>query len=170
MTTKKITLKLASAVFALSLLSFSGCKKDKNNDSSTVEPTPTPAPTKTEQLTGKNWKLTSWTSDPAIDWGGGAFVTDVYAQLDACQKDDIFIYNTNGTYLEDYKVQCPGDPASSTGTWVFNSTQTIITTDAGTANSSDFTLLQLDGSYLKGTIVYSTGSLNYTFTITYTRQ
>jgi hypothetical protein len=68
---------------ALSVTLFSGCKKDKEEE--TVTPTPAPAPTKTELLTGKSWKVTALTCDPAIDWNAnGVMVTNIYAQLSPC--------------------------------------------------------------------------------------
>ncbi|MBK9479206.1 MAG: lipocalin family protein [Bacteroidetes bacterium] len=168
--------KIKTSLFALLMLSavsatlFSGCKKDKEEE--TVTPTPAPAPTKTELLTGKNWKVTAINCDPAIDWNGnGVMVTNIYAQLSPCGVDDITVFNTSGSYVLDAKVQCATEPATTTGTWIFNSAQTVITMDAGTANSTDFTILQLDASTLKGTQPMDLGTgVIYTLTVTYSKQ
>jgi hypothetical protein len=71
----------------------------------------------------------------------------------------------------DAKVQCATEPATTTGTWIFNSAQTVITMDAGTSNSTDFTILQLDANTLKGTqqMDFGTGVM-YTLTVTYSKQ
>jgi|GEM_PF-6031391 len=45
-------------------------------------------PDQTQLLTGGNWKLTAFTSDPAFEWFGTP-VTNIYAQLPACIKDDL---------------------------------------------------------------------------------
>lgn len=168
MKTKNLSIRLIAGVFALSVLTFSSCKKDKDEEVAT--PTPTP-PTKTELLTGKNWKETALTVNPAIEVSPGVFVTDYYAQLQPCGVDDITLFKTNGTYLADAKVLCGTEPATTTGTWTFNTDQTKITLDAGTANSQDMTILQLDASTLKGTINVDLGTgVIYTFTVTYTKQ
>jgi Domain of unknown function (DUF5004) len=161
---------LLVGMFVGTLATISSCKKDKEEE--TVTPAPTPAPTKTELLTGKNWKLVAATINPAIELSPGVFVTDWYAQIQPCEQDDIQLYNTNGTYSIDAKVKClPTDPATTTGTWIFNSAQTIITTDAGTADATDFTILQLDATTLKGVVALDIGTgVIYTITATYAKQ
>jgi len=153
-------LSIKTIAIACLIVGVTSCKKDA---------TPTPAPTKTELLTGKNWKVTAFTSNPAIDWTGtGVMVTDIYAQMQACEKDDLFMFNTNGTTTDDEgATKCnPADPQTTSGTWAFNSTQTIITVDG----MDDFNIETLSATTLKGNMVFNDGATNYTFTITYTKQ
>jgi hypothetical protein len=42
---------------------------------------PTPTETKTQLLTGKNWKITAQTLNPGLDIGTGTLITDSYAYL-----------------------------------------------------------------------------------------
>lgn len=51
------------------------------------------APTKTnfDIITSHKWTLTSWTVDPALNG-----LTDLFADLAPCQKDDIQTFNKNG--------------------------------------------------------------------------
>lgn len=163
-------MKTKNSIIALCLLvagmAFSGCSDKKDDPAPT---TPAPEPTKTELLTGKNWKLTAMTSDPAINWGtGGAMVTDLYAQMSACDKDDISVFNVNNTYTDDEgATKCdPADPQTTSGTWVFNTTQTIITLDG----TDSYNIEALSSSSLKINQVYNDGTTNYTFTMTFTKQ
>ena len=170
MTTKQFTIRLFTLIFALSVFTFSSCKKKE--DEPVIEPTP-PPPTKTELLTGKNWRLTAFICDPPYDFfGTGTPISNVYAQFSPCDKDDILLFKTNNTYVQDEgATKCnTGDPQIiATGPWTFNSTESIITQDAGTSNSQDFNILQLDATTLKGTIIIP-GSPTYTYTLTYTNQ
>ena len=90
MTTKQFTIRLFTLIFALSVFTFSSCKKKE--DEPVIEPTP-PPPTKTELLTGKNWRLTAFTCDPPYDFfGTGTPISNVYAQYSPCDKDDILLF------------------------------------------------------------------------------
>ncbi len=162
----KMTIKtIAMACIAIGI-TITGCKK---KEEATPTATPTPAPTKKELLIGKNWKVTAQTSNPAIDWNGnGIMVTDIYAQMTACDKDDILIFNSNFTTTNDEGVlKCnPASPQSTAGTWLFNSTETIITID-----SSDLNIELLNSTTLKGDFVITgSGGVNYTITTTFTKQ
>ena len=82
---KTISIKALVAVCGLlATLSMTSCEKDKDK------------PDNTEVLTGGPWKITALTSDPAFDWFGTP-VTNIYAQLPACLKDDNTVFKTNGT-------------------------------------------------------------------------
>lgn len=148
-------------------MAISGCSDKKDDPAPT--PTPAPEPTKTELLTGKNWKMTAFTSNPAINWdGSGTMVTDVYAQMSSCDKDDISVFNVNNTYTDDEgATKCdPADPQTTSGTWVFNPTQTILTLDG----TDSYNIEALSSSSLKLNQVYNDGTTNYTFTFTFTKQ
>ena len=151
----------------LLVLTVTSCKKDKKD-----EPTPVAATveTKTQLLTGKNWKLTAATSDPAFDWdGSGTMVTNIYAQMASCEKDDLLFFNTNGTLkFDEGATKCdPTDPQStSDDTWSFNSTETIITVSSG----DDMNLVSLNSTTLKVSSVLVEGGINYTITYTFTKQ
>jgi len=144
--------------------SFNSCKKDK-------EEVTTPK-TKTQLLCGKNWKLTAEICDPAIDWNGsGAVSTNVYNQMQSCEKDDIVIFNTNGTYTNDEGVsKCnTADPQTVTGSWVFNTNETILSRTRN-GETISFDINTLNETSLILIYIEVINSINYTLTATYTKQ
>ena len=156
---------------------ISSCKKETTEPAAPVEvaptptltPTPTPAPaTKTELLTAKKWKITAYTVSPAIDLNGnGTMVSNIYAQMPACEKDDLYIFNVNSSVTADEGgSKCdPNNPQSKLdGTWTFNSTETIITWD------EDYNIETLNSTTLKVNNVEARNGINYTFTQTLTKQ
>lgn len=164
MTTIKLSSLCLGLAFVGSSLFFTDCKKkDKDPE---PEPTPAPAPTNTEKLTGKNFKLTAATVEPAL---GG--YTDLYQQMDDCEKDNLLRFDTPNVYKEDEgATKCAtNDPQTTTGTWVWNTDETILTTTSGSENTS-FSVLTNDGSTLKVKYTEKVGSTNYAVTFTYAKQ
>ncbi|MEI6411990.1 MAG: hypothetical protein WCR52_21545 [Bacteroidota bacterium] len=157
------TFRILSLVL-LTAIAFVACKKD--------DPAPTPAPTKTELLTEKNWKAIALTVSPALVLDGVPY-TDIYAQMDACSKDDLSQFKTNGQILYDEgPTKCSDSaPQVQTGTWLFSSGETeIIVTDADHI-SYKYKLLELTATQLK--VQYETlgaDGKTYTFTVTHTKQ
>lgn len=147
------------AAFAMgSLLLTTACKKDDNK------------PSNTQLLTERPWKLTALTSDPAIDWFG-ASVTNVYAQLPACVKDDISVFKTNGIVnFDEGTSKCdPNDPQTVSGLWTFNTDETILSvTQDGETES--WKVLDLKSGSVKVEYAYVFEGITYTFTATYAKQ
>ena len=171
----KLTRKSAAVIIATSLFTagilFTSCKKEEK----TPEPEPTPAPvpqTNTQKLTGKNFKLVALTVDPAL-FDGNANITDVYnsSLFEPCQKDDLVKFESDGKVISDEgAVKCnTTDPQTSTGTWLWNSTETVITVTQDNTPQS-FTVMVNDGTTLKGSTVKNINGTNYTFTYTWTKQ
>jgi hypothetical protein len=106
-------------------------------------------PGKKELLTGKNWSLTSWTVNPGVPTEDGA-VTNVFAILRACDKDDFTRFDKNGsvTFDEgDSKCSVDSDQTMQ-GTWSFNSDETVVSvTSQGEAIS--YRILDLTNSSVK---------------------
>jgi hypothetical protein len=157
---KSIGLSFSLFVSLLSFLSVTvvSCKKDS----------PAPAPTKTQLLTGKNWKVTALTVDPPRPYVAfGPAVTDWYSQMKGCEQDNLFKFNSDGTMIKDEgATKCNvNDPQTISGTWVFNTDQTIVTTTINSVSIS-YTIVELTTTTLKATYVDSSFGTNYTFTIT----
>lgn len=172
--TMRTTKFIASACLTLVLLGsgvfLTNCKKDKKDPDPTPVPTPV-AETNTQKLTGKNFKVTSVTVNPGF-FDGNATITDWYASsyYDQCLKDNLTKFNSNGTYTEDESsVVCAGEPQTTSGTWLWNTSETILTITTGT-DVTNFTVLTNDGTTLKGTVTENLGGTNYVFTSTYTKQ
>ncbi|HMQ63863.1 MAG TPA: DUF5004 domain-containing protein [Flavilitoribacter sp.] len=156
---KTISMKiLAVLVTALTLLTTS-CKKDDDI-----------APDKTKILTSGSWQLTAMTVDPAIDWFGTP-VTNVYSQLPACVKDDLAIFKANGTvnYDEGASKCNPNDPQTTTGTWTFNTDQTVLSiTQDGETES--WNVSDLGGSSFKANYQVVQEGITYTFSVVFSKK
>jgi hypothetical protein len=145
-------------IITITLLAFS-CKKDEKV-------------MKKDLLSGKDWILISETISPALDVNG-TLITDLYSQLDACDKDDIGKFNSNGTYtLEEGLTKCDvNDPqVYETGTWTFNSDETIIVTSSSTGEVTNSNIQELTANklILKQEAIFN--NINYTITSTYQKK
>lgn len=143
-----------------------GCSK-KTEDT----PTPTPAPTRTQLLTNKNWIESAATVNPGINYNG-TVITDLHAQRDACLLDNFVRFETPNTYKADQgAIKCnPSDPQTTTGTWVFNGDETILTVtpQGGTASSAEsINVTELTDTSLKFTETTTSGGINHTYTYSY---
>jgi len=147
------SIKMKKILFLVSVLAVavSGCKKDDD-------------PSNTDNLTGKAWKITAFTVDPAIN-SGGTLITDYLSQLSDCEKDGTSTFNADKTYLDDEgATKCdPADPQTTAGIWTFNSDETILTID----NTNSYDIIQNDGNILKLKDSEVIGGINYTFTLTF---
>jgi len=119
-------------VLAVTFL-FSSCKKEKS---------------KKELLLG-DWKRITMTIDPPQDVGG-AIITDLYAQMEDCDKDNIYSFYENKTYKADEgATKCDSaEPQSFSGNWQFLNNETelkIIYMN----DTVVYGLLELDESLLK---------------------
>ena len=113
-------------MLAASMLAVS-CKKDDNNNNNNG-----PQMTKKEMLTAKSWKATGMTI-------GGS---DFWPLVDACERDDLYTFKTDGTYIEDEgATKCdPADPqVITTSTWAFIQNDTKIVYDGDTATIKELT-------------------------------
>jgi hypothetical protein len=136
---KKLIL-IAIACFSI----LSACKKDED-------------PSKTDLLCGKYWKMESLTAK------AGTLSIDMLNTIDACDRDDIMKFNNNGTYVTDTKMKCDiSEPQSTTGTWSFNSDETILTQD-----QDSFKIEALTGSTMKLTYTGISDGVLVTITAVY---
>ena len=132
--------KTIFVVLAAATVAVSSCKKDEDNSSNT--PSNTNTASKKELLTAKPWKTTGLTI-------GGA---DLWSQFDACEKDNIYTFKTNGVYIDDEgATKCdPADPQIvTTSTWALIENDTKLVYDGDTAiineiSSSKMVLNQLN--------------------------
>ncbi len=160
----KTVFQFRTMLFALALvgIAFTGCKKDKDETKAD----------KTGMLAEKNWKMTAATIDPAIDWfGNGTLVTNLYAQLPVCTKDDLTIFRKNGTVaFDEGTAKCePNDPQTRSGLWSFNTDQTIVSvTDDGETDSWE--IIELTKEKLKVDYTIVDEGLTYTITSTFMKQ
>lgn len=146
------------AVVSLSLLTL-GCSKTKE----------TPAPSKTDLLTDKNWVTTAYTVSPGVVVAG-ATITDIYAQSQPCDRDDFIRFEKPNVFKSDEgTTKCvQADPQTTTGAWVFNADQTIITITGQGSTPQSITIAELTDTSLKLTFTQSAGTPAITYTYTQT--
>ena len=161
---KSFLLPLCSAL-ALSI-AFTSCKKDKKEDPAPV------AKTKTELISGKNWKLTGGIINPAADFGTGTPTTDAYSQVNNCRKDDLLRFDTPNVYKQDEgATKCSAsDLQTETGTWAFSMNETKITTSIASGSPKTYNLVELTETTLKTSEVINIASVSHTVTSIYTKQ
>jgi hypothetical protein len=152
--------------FASIMMLFASCKKE------VIAPTPV-AKTQTELLlhNGNAWKLTAATVDPALP-AGGTLITNYYAQLDPCDKDNTYLYAANpitattGTVTQENPIKCTASEQSKyLGSWSLNSDGSLTTT-YGTLSSNE-KISSLTETKLITIEVISVNKINYTVTWTY---
>lgn len=142
-------------------LLFPGCKKEK------TEPEPEPIQaTNTERLTGRNFKMTAATIDPPV-----LGVTDYYAQMPDCEKDNLIRFDTPDIFKEDEgPTKCnTNDPQTKTGTWTWNPDETILTISIEGATQS-WDVLTNNGTTLKVKYTEQINGINYSLTTTLVKQ
>ena len=141
---------LFAIIFSVVLFS---CKKD-------------PVKTKTELLTTGTWKYTSAIVSPAYDYyGNGNPVTDIYAIMQPCERDDYEIFFTNGIWeYNEGPTKC--DPMSPqivySEPWSFidNETKVLV-------GNVDCTILELTETTLKLRYSFVDAGVTYTEEDTY---
>jgi hypothetical protein len=153
---KNFSTSIIAAALGLAVL---GCSKDK---------TDTPAPSKTDLLTDKNWIISAQTVSPGIS-SGGTIITDIYGQFQACDKDDFIRFEKPNVFKDDEgATKClTANPQTTTGTWVFNADQTIITITGQGGNPVSANITELTDTSLKFTFTQTNAGINYTYTLGY---
>lgn len=147
------------------LLIFGSCSKDNNDDNP-------PEKTTTELLTAGFWKITSMTIDPGVIFES-TFITDVYAQMEDCERDDLMRFDSDGKITDDEgPTKCdPNDPQTTNdGTWVLSADGESVSISYPGDDTITFLISTLNGSTLSGTYSvfedYGSGPLSYTYTLT----
>jgi hypothetical protein len=122
---------LWAIIIPIVVFTFAACKKSHV----TVK-------TNTELLTQSSWKFDN------AKVGG----TDVSAFLQACQKDNILVFASNGNgTVDEGTTKCnSSDPQTTAFTWNFASNETLlhVSTVLFTGGSSDFTVVSLNETQL----------------------
>ena len=125
----------AALLFVLTGIALTGCQKD-------TEPA---SPSKTQMLTGSPWHITAYTRTT----GSGApanYLNTVFPN--ACERDDRYAFNTNGTQIRtEGPTACSGNTSQTvvgTYPWNLNSAQTQLT-----IGNTTFDVVQLSADALQ---------------------
>lgn len=144
-------MKYTSVTFFLLLL-FSSCTENKSNS---------------ELILG-DWQITALTVDPP-QIENGVVITDLYAQMEDCDKDNYYSFLNNKTYKFDQgSIICDSlEPQNISGNWSFLNDET----ELQLIYQSDtllYTLIDLDKELLK--MSYSgrdSNNILHTLTVTF---
>lgn len=151
-----------------SLLLAVGCWQCKSKE----EPTPAPAPqSRTELLTGKEWRLTAATVNPIYDHFG-RYITDWYSVTGPCLVDDLYRFDLPDvlTITEGSRV-CQNVPIDNPHKWAFNSDETTLTRfDRQFDRSQTFIIESLSADKLIMTRAMMVAGDTYTLRFVYIKQ
>lgn len=135
-----------------------------------------PAPNLTpEQIitNAKGWIGSAATINPPIQVPGGPAVSDFFAYLPVCEKDDVIFFGTDGKFkIDEGATKCDSaDPQiKEQGTWAFNGTKTAINIQpaSGTGDPYTMTISELTATTLKISEPFDLGTgTAYTVSFTY---
>lgn len=97
---------------SLAILMCNACSSDVENPITSLDPI--------EMIVDKNWTMTAMSVSPAMD-DGGNMITDVYAMMDACEQDDTFLFQMDGTMLRHPGAKlCTPDQDVTTERWTID--------------------------------------------------
>jgi len=115
-------------------------------------------------VVGKNWVVTAFTVDPAFPVVG----TNLYNQIPACTKDDITKFAADGkaTFDEGASKCSVTDPQTTTGSWAFNTTETVLSVTYANGTTTSLTIKTLTSSKMSGTYQEVNGGVTYTYELT----
>ncbi|UCH14924.1 MAG: hypothetical protein JSV22_02900 [Bacteroidales bacterium] len=154
--------KLILLLIIVNLISLFSCKKDEDMS-------------QTQLLCNGPWILSASVINPAFFFEDIGAITDYYAILPTCLRDDLWIFYENGDYsLEEGATKCdPGDPKIfDRGTWASSLDFTTISlTSAIYFSTTEYDILELTEQTLKiERIIYDTLNNSYTYTQTFNHQ
>lgn len=112
--------------------------------------------TKTQLLTAKPWRITG-----IIEQSPGSSPTDVFSSFLPCEKDNLFLFKTNGTYDNtEGATKCdPMDPQLiDSGSWQLVNNETILNIDG-----DSFEVVQITPTSLVLKLYDSGSELTFTF-------
>ncbi len=131
-------------IYFLAAVIIFSCNKDDDNN---------PPAITMESLAG-DYKITSATI-------AGTDILDIY--LKACQKDDVYTLNADGTYeITDAGTTCI-PPSDTTGTWTLSGNDITIGTQ-------QFTVVNFNGSTIEATTIADQNGIPVTVDVVFTKQ
>ncbi|KUG06164.1 lipocalin family protein [Solirubrum puertoriconensis] len=160
---KTLRFPLYLALGAASLLS--ACKKDKDKDEAKPK-------TKTELLTDKSWMMTAQTVNPAMRTNSGRVITDLYAEMDPCDQDDLLQFAKPDSYtLNESNIKCnPNGPQSFPGTWSFGNNESTLTLKLGNQAPNTYNIEEISDNTMRLTETGTSGGASYTITYTFSKR
>jgi hypothetical protein len=122
-------------------------------------------------LTGKQWTLNDWSVSPPYEVDG-EMITDLYALMPECAKDDFMVLNNDGTLVKDNgDLMCSeNDPQTTDGTWNISADRSMLRINLE-GDETEYSIVEItDDSMilsLKKVIDLPSGSTTYVQSFTY---
>ncbi len=126
-------------------------------------------PTAEEILSDSPWVYVAHTIEPGI-LQGTFVITDLYAQLDSCDQDDIYSFSSTGAFtLEQGDIRCTSNANQiiDNGTWQVSSDETTLSLDFSTLNDETFEISELERKQIILLRKYTDNGINFTETLTF---
>ncbi len=140
---------------------FTSCKKDKEF---VVENIPT-------MLQNKNWKISALTVTPGYS---GAASDDLYnTLLEACDRDNLFRFNTGNEFiLDEGPTKCnPADLQTHTGTWGYYDPASMLNFQLTSPSDTYYLqILSINQNSFVGKESETVGGIVYVTTWTFVKQ
>ena len=161
---KKIGLQTIFGLSLFSILLLASCAKEKDEPQKKLDDY--------ELLWLAPWKMNSVTVDPGLDFGNGVIVRDFFAQLEACQKDNIKKYESLYVIHDEGVLKCdPNHPQSESFLWTFSEDTRELT--ELTSPPTKYNIIKLTETELVKYSIYdgedigAVPGIKYKFTFTY---
>ena len=110
-------MKKIQTIIAISILMICiACKKDNKESRMNL-------------ITAGNWKMIAFTVNPGYDYDGdGDIDTDIFAVTDECERDNLYLFQTNGALeINEGAAKCDaGDPQVYATDWEFSNNESNI--------------------------------------------
>ncbi len=158
--TKQVKLWLSMLCLSAMILSMTACEEG--------EDLLTP-PTAKERLADGPWVYTAHTIEPGMIQGNYV-ITDLYAQLDSCDQDDIYAFSSTGTFtLEQGEKSCIANVNQiiDNGTWEIDEDETELSLDFSNSDDATYQISDLTKRQLVLLKKYTDNGINFTETLTY---
>ena len=126
-------------------------------------------PTAEELLSDNPWLYTAHTIEPGM-LQGTFVITDLYAQLDSCDQDDIYSFTSTGVFnLEQGDIRCTpnSDQIIDNGTWTVSDDETELSLDFSTIDDITYEISELDRKEMVLIKKYTDNGINFTETLTF---
>ncbi len=153
--------KLWSLVLGLSIIILaSACQQGED----LINP-----PNAKEILADNPWVYVSHTVEPGMIQGNFV-ITDLYAQLDSCDRDDIYSFSSTGVFnLEQGDIRCTpnSDQIIDNGTWSVSSDETELLLDFSAFDDETYEISEIDRKEVILLRKYTDNGINFVETLTF---
>jgi len=154
--------KIKTILILAFIMLLAACKKESVDTPQTTT-LPTTPPTKQEILASKTWQLTSSTISPAMMGH-----TDLYAMLDACEKDNTLKFSNDAAktlVIDEGSNICSGRVAKKNTTWSLDKDEKMFSIDEMLYTLNNFSAENFNVAHSE-----MIDGINYTITCTYSSK